>query len=178
MIRRKKRSRRKSDDAICNLRRLGMAEDIDDEDFDDEDLLVFDKAKWHYEGEFPGYLDEERAFVHTGMFLGWIIDNKLYSEDFADDFRDEIRSFKSRKMTGSDVYSAADGVFAEEMVNPEGRAFAVAYFDFDKGQYLKDYEKLLSAKLPSMYHVKDTWENYDRLKLQIDKRFAAWRRKK
>ena len=39
--------------------------------------IVFDKAKWHYEGNFPGDLDERQAFVHTGMFLGWIIDKDL-----------------------------------------------------------------------------------------------------
>ncbi len=155
-----------------------MDENDDDEDDFDDDLLVFDKAKWHYEGDFPEDLGEEQGFVHTGMFVGWIIDAGLYSEDFADDFKSEIRKFKARKLTGSGVYAAADGVFDEEMLNPEGLAFATEYFDFDKGQYLKDYDKLLSGKLPSMYHVQDTWENYDRLREQIDKRFAAWKKKR
>ena len=41
-----------------------------------------------------------------------------------------------------------------------------------------DYEKLFLGELPTMYHVQDTWENYDLLKSQIDKRFAAWRKKR
>lgn len=146
-------------------------------DDDDECLLVFDKASWHYEGKFPKDLDEEQAFVHTGMFLGWIVDAGLYSEDFADDFKSEIKKFKARKLTGSGIYASADGVFDEEMLNPEGLAFTKAYFDFDKGQYLKDYGKLLSDKLLSMYHVQDTWDNYDRLKTQIDNRFKSWKKK-
>ena len=152
--------------------------DDDDDDLDDDGLLVFDKAKWHYEGKFPEGLGEEQAFVHTGMFLGWVVDAGLYSEDFADDFKREIKKFKARKLTGSGIYAAADGVFDEEMLNIEGLAFAKAYFDFDKGQYLLDYDKLLSAKLPSMYHVQDSWENYDQLRVQIDKRFAAWKKKR
>lgn len=147
-------------------------------DDDDDDLLVFDKAKYHYEGKFPEDLDEEQGFVHTGMFLGWIVDTGLYSEDFADDFKSEIRKFKATKLTGTGVYKSADGVFEEEMLNAEGLAFTTAYFDFEKGRYLKDYDQLLSGKLPSMYHVQDTWENYDRLKPQIDKRFAAWKKKR
>jgi hypothetical protein len=140
--------------------------------------IVFDKAKWHYEGNFPGDLVETQAFVHTGMFLGWIIDHDLYSEEFADDFKNEIRRFKTRKMTGSRVYQTADGVFADDMLNEEGLAFTRFYFDFQKGKFLKDYEKLLAAGLPTTYHVQDTWDNYYRLKAQIDKRFNAWRSKR
>jgi hypothetical protein len=147
-------------------------------DDDDDGLLVFDKADWHSEGKFPKELDEDQALVHTGMFLGWVVDAGLYSEDFADDFKSEIKKFKARKLTGPGIYASADGVFDEEMLNAEGLAFAKAYFDFDQGQYLKDYGKLLSDILPSMYHVQDTWDNYDRLKPQIDKRFAAWKKKR
>jgi hypothetical protein len=143
-----------------------------------EETTVFDKAKWHYEGDYPAGLDEHQAFVHTGLFLGWIIDAGLYSEEFAEDCAKEIRRFKARKLTGPGVYRAADGVFADDMLNEEGLAFTRAYFDFEKGKYLKDYEKLLSAGLPSMYHVPDTWESYDTLKPQIDKRYAAWQKKR
>ena len=144
----------------------------------DDDDIVFDKAKWHYEGKFPKDLDEEQGFVHTGMFLGWIIETGLYSEDFVDDFKSEIRKFKTRKLTGTGVYAAADGVFDAEMLNREGVAFAKAYFDFDTGKYLKDYDKILTRKLPTLYHVQDTWDNYDLIKPQIDKRFAAWKKKR
>jgi len=138
---------------------------------------VFDKAKWHYEGDYPAELDEDQAFVHTGLFLGWIIDLGFYSKEFAEDFAKEIRRFKARRLTGPGVYGAADGVFAADMLNAEGLAFAEAYFDFETGKYLKDYEKLLTQKLPSMYHVPDIWESYDTLKPQIDKRYIAWNKK-
>lgn len=142
-----------------------------------DEPVVFDKAKWHSDGEFPEDLDEKQAFVHTGLYLGWIIDTGLYSEEFADDLAGEILKFKARKMTGPDVYESNDGVFIDDMVNAEGLEFTLSYFDFEKGKYLADYEKLFTNNLPSMYHVQDTWENYDRLKLKIDERFAAWRKK-
>src|SRR5262249_53934947 len=142
------------------------------------DPVVFDKAEWHYEGEYPDDLDEGQAFVHTGLYLGWILDAGLYSEEFADDFRNEIAQFRARKLTGPGVYQSADGVFLDEMLNPEGVAFTTDYFDFQRGKYLDDYDKLLAADLPSMYHVENTWENYDRLKPQLHKRLAAWRKKR
>ncbi len=140
--------------------------------------IVFDKAKWHYEGDFPSDLSKEQAFVHTGIFLGWVIDAGLYSEEFADDFAKEIHRFKARKLTGPGVYQVADGVLTDDMLNEEGIAFAQVYFDFEKGKYLKDFGTLLARELPTEYHVQDTWDNYDRLKPQIDKRFEAWRKKR
>ena len=137
--------------------------------------VVYDKAKWHYQGDYPKDLDVDQAFVHTGLYFGWIIETGLYSEEFADDFKEEIAKFKARQITGPDVYQSADGVFMDEFLNPEGNKFTNEYFDFAKGEYLADYDKLFPG-LPSTYHVADTWENYDRLKPQLDKRFAEWRK--
>lgn len=44
-----------------------------------------------------------------------------------------------------------------------------------KGQYLHDYEELLAKDLESIYHVKDSWENYYKLKSRIDERFREWK---
>ena len=46
----------------------------------------------------------EQAFVHTGMFLGWIIDNHLFSDEFLEETEEEINKFKLRKMTELQVY--------------------------------------------------------------------------
>lgn len=138
--------------------------------------VVFDKAEWHYEGNYPKDLDEEQAYVHTGLYLGWIIDTGLHNEVFAEDFAKEIADFKARRRTGPGVYQAADGIFSDDMLNREGLDFTTDYFDFNKGAYLADYEKLFATDPPSIYHVKDRWENYDRLKELLDKRLSNWRK--
>ncbi|WP_240927621.1 hypothetical protein [Paenibacillus thiaminolyticus] len=39
-----------------------------------KELVVYDKAEWHYEGEFPQELDIFQAYVPTGMFfVGWVL---------------------------------------------------------------------------------------------------------
>ena len=48
-------------------------------------------------------------------------------------------------------------------------------FDFEIRQYLNDYGEILGEGLPTMYHVADSWENYERLKPILDRRLAAWR---
>ena len=43
---------------------------------------VYDKAKWHFQGDFPKELDDHQAYVHTGIFLGWFIDHDFVSTQF------------------------------------------------------------------------------------------------
>ena len=38
-------------------------------------------------------------------------------------------------------------------------------------------EMTIAKNLPTVYHVKDTWQNYDLLKPVIDKRYEDWRNK-
>lgn len=142
--------------------------------------IVYDKAKYHYGGDYPKDLPIEQAFVHIGMFLGWIIDNDLYNTEFMIEagLMNTLTRFKKREITGAKVFEELDGVLTDEALNVEGNEFAQYYSDFDKGQYLKDYDELLSAGLPSMYHVKDTWSNYEKLRKRIDKRYNEWKNKK
>ena len=137
---------------------------------------VYDKAKYHYGGNYPDDLPKEQAFVHTGMFLGWILDNDLYDSDFWQNEAGYIASFKAREMTGAKVYGyACDGALVDELLNAEGNAFARQYFDFEHGKYVDDYDEVLGDDLPSLYHVEDTWENYERIARRISARFAEWK---
>ena len=140
--------------------------------------VVYDKAKWHYGGDYPADFPISQAFVHTGMFLAWIVDHDLYSPEFAEEFAQEIAAVKTRTMSGAQLLEAADGVFADDMLSEEGNAFTRDYFDFEHGAYLSDYQETLGANLPSLYHVQDTWENYDKLRAVIDRRYADWRRRR
>ncbi|MCX6313604.1 MAG: hypothetical protein NTX08_02570 [Sphingobacteriales bacterium] len=133
---------------------------------------VYDKAKWHFSGDFPQELDIFQGYVHTGMFLGWLINNGLVSKEFWSDNKEDIKAFEKRQLTGSQIYErCCDGVLMLDDISEEGNRFALAYFDFDKGQYLADYEKTLLQGAPSIYHIADTWENFDKLKKVLNKRF-------
>ncbi|MGR6002139.1 DUF7832 domain-containing protein [Bacillus cereus] len=139
------------------------------------ETIVYDKAKYHYEGDFPQELPMEQAFVHTGMFLGWIIDNHLFSDEFLEETEEEINKFKLRKMTGTQVYMFWDGVLSDDMLNDEGNQFAIDYFDFEKGLYLDDYDDVF-LECDTLYQVQDTWGNYFKLKEVIDTRYKEWKK--
>lgn len=94
---------------------------------------VYDKAKWHFSGDFPKDLDDFQGYVHTGMFLGWLIDNDLVSHQFKEDFEEEINKFKNRELTGSQIFERCDGVLTLEEMSDVGNRFALPYFNFDTG---------------------------------------------
>ena len=137
---------------------------------------IYDKAKYHTDGEYPKGRSPRQAYVHTGMFLGWLASKDLLSKEFEHDFVSDIQSFREGKITGPQLYARADGVLDGSMLSEEGNRFARSYFEFEKGGFIADYEELLVQDLPSFYHVEDSWSNYRRLAAAIDQRYAQWKK--
>src|SRR5262245_60012232 len=135
--------------------------------------MSYDRADWHSEGDYPADLPEENGGTHIGMFLAWAIHRGLEGETHREDAPDSLEAVKGRKMTGRDfLFNECDGKFWDVDLNDEGNAFATAYYD---QRYFEDYETTLGAGLPTLYHVEDTWENFDRLSRVLDERFEEWR---
>ncbi len=137
---------------------------------------VYDKAKYHYDGDFPKGLPRRQAFVHTGMFVGWLIEHDMIAEDFLD----ETQGFKERRLTGAQIYKAWDGCLTSDVLTDEGNAFSGYYYngpDGKGGAYFEDYEATLAGDLPSLYHVEDTWQNYDKIAAVTTRRFEEWKRR-
>jgi hypothetical protein len=140
-----------------------------------DESFVFDKAKYHFDSINEAELDEEQAYVHTGLFFAWIIKNDLYSEFLLEESKDEIEKTKSEKISPSELYMNWDGVLIGELLNKIGFNFAMEYFEFDNGEYVNDYEETLSSEDdPDIFRVKNNWENYHKIAKIIDKRFEKW----
>lgn len=139
-------------------------------------MVKYDDASWHYGGDFPDDLPDEAGATHTGMFVAWALLAGLAGELHVDDFAEDLEALKRREITpGAYFLRCCDGKFTDEDLNDEGNAFAAAYFEFETGQYLADYERTLAGELPTTYHVADTWENFDQLRPILDQRLREWR---
>lgn len=135
--------------------------------------MVTDKAKWHYGGDFPEDLPDENGATHIGMFLAWIINNNLQGEFFDEEMADGLSDVWNRKITGRDfLIDYCDEVLMGEEFTEDGLVFSDEYYE---GDYISDYEKALAANLPTVYHVQNTWENYDVIALIIDQKFKKWK---
>lgn len=134
---------------------------------------IYDNAKNHFLGNFPESLPIEQAYVHIGIYLGWIIENELYSEFFDDEAGIQIFRFQRKEICPTILSELWDGYLGYELFSHKGNLFT--YFYYGGGIYRKDYTDLLASDLPSIYHVKDTWENYDIMKAKITERFEQWK---
>ena len=139
--------------------------------------VVYDKAKYHDETIMEYGLPDEQASVHTALFLGWLIEYDLYSEEFSSESKEQIEEYKSKKKTAIEIYDWWDRCLIDDMLNDEGNAFAQEYFDFDTGAYLSDYAEILMGDLKSEFHVPYSWENQEKMSIQITKRFIKWKSK-
>lgn len=138
--------------------------------------MIYDKAKYYFD-DLPEDLPIEQAYVHTGMFLGWIIENNLFSKEFEERSKDDINRFKLRQITGTQIYMKWGGVFADDMLNDGGNQFARYYFNTDKRwKYMNDYMDIFVTAGETLYHVQDAWENYFELKEEIDYSYMFWKK--
>ncbi|UWZ86180.1 DUF7832 domain-containing protein [Occallatibacter riparius] len=140
--------------------------------------MKYDDASWHYGGNFPSGLPDKAGATHAGMFVAWALLSGLAGELIVDEFPQFIEKLRDRSLTpGQLFFNLCDGKFIDEDLNDVGNAFAQDYFNFQKGKYLKDYEATLGEGAATLYHVADSWENFDRLKPVLDRRFTEWKAK-
>jgi len=172
-------------------RLTGLADELKSKGFTEEprDVLfqipeketyVFDKAKWHYEGDFPQELDTTQAFVSTGMFIMWVIKNDLVSKRSRKEDRAEIELVKQNEMTGAQFYRKNwDGVLSSKELSDEADEFAREYLNIQNDVYTADdFTNVLAAGLPTIYHVEDSIENYQIIEPVIMERYQDWKRRK
>ena len=139
--------------------------------------MKYDDASWHYGGDFPSDLPIEAGGTHRGMFVAWALLTGLAGEIHLEDLPEGLAALKEKSITpGPFFLRYCDGKFTDEDLDDEGNAFASKYYG-ENGQYISDYSSVFDDDSPSLYHVQDTWENFDALKPVLDARFAAWRGK-
>jgi len=135
---------------------------------------IYDNAKNHFLGNFPGNLPIEQAYVHIGIYLGWTIEKGLYSEYFEDEASNQIFRFKRREISCTILSEIWDGYLGHELFNDHGNMFT--YYYYGGGLYHVDYQNILVKELPSIYHVTDSWVNYEKMKDRMDMRFEDWKK--
>ena len=84
---------------------------------------IYDNAKSHFLGNFPDSLPIEQAYVHIGMYLGWIIDSALYSDYFEEEASGQIFRFTRREISCTILSEIWDGYLGFELFNREGNMF-------------------------------------------------------
>lgn len=150
--------------------------------------MAYDRIDWHSGGDYPADLPEENGGIHIGMFLAWALGRGMAGGIHLEESAEALKRLKRRELTGLEyLLEYCDGKFWDEDLDERGNAFAADYYDGQSafatqyGSYLSDYCEVFNRlaaeqgrEYPSIYHVENSWENYDRLKPVLDDRFAQW----
>ena len=140
-------------------------------------MANIDRADWHYGGNYPSGLPPQQGGTHIGIYLAWVIHRGLGSKKLKEYGGETYQRVLDRSSTGRDLlFTELDEKFFSELLSKEGRAFTHDYYE--SNDYLLDYSRVLGGVLPTLYHVEDTWDNYDRIAPILDERLAAWRSSK
>ena len=133
-----------------------------------------DRADWHYGGDFPEGVPNENGATHIGMFMAWIINNEMIGEIHLEDAANDLMEVKNREMTGRVfLINNCDEKLWDDDLNEEGVKFTNSYYT---AKYLPDYSATFENDYATIYHVEDTWENYDRISKVIDTNYKLYKK--
>jgi hypothetical protein len=131
---------------------------------------TYDDAHWHSGGDFPADLPPENGATHIGMFLAWAIEKGLASRMHYDRRSPHVRRLQARTITPRQYFlKRCYSKLREEDFNERGNRFAAAKYD----DFLRDVESYFDDH-ESLYHVGDTWENFDLYKEELDDMLESW----
>ena len=139
----------------------------------DSEQQVYDKAKWHYEGDrYPEGLPESNAYTHGGFLLAWLLDNGLLSSTFLSDFESQILQFRNGEISAGQLYESTDGVLDSDMLTETGNSFGEDYID---ESFLEDYEMMFEDDYDSIYEVPYTKKNMKKVSKMLNEAFSEWK---
>ncbi|MCJ8271049.1 MAG: hypothetical protein MJK04_16815 [Psychrosphaera sp.] len=124
--------------------------------------MKYDDASWHFGGDYPSDLTQDNAYTHIGVFLTWALMNDLAGELHNEECPEDVEALKQRKMTGVEfLQKNCDGKFTDEDLNEVGNEFTSLIYD----DYMEFYLDILDPQdeCESVYHIANTWQNYDKV---------------
>ncbi|AZQ62064.1 hypothetical protein EI427_07365 [Flammeovirga pectinis] len=138
----------------------------------DSNSKIIDNAKDYFGVNFPDDQPLDQAYLHIGIFIGWAIEKDFLDEEFNDEFFSLFIRFKNRDITSIILAETLDGVVEIDFFNTKAQDFVRNYYS--SGEYVHDYKNILGKSLDSIFHVEDSWKNYDTMKAIIEKKYMLW----
>lgn len=137
-------------------------------------MSSIDKCDWHCWWDYPTGIADENGGTHIGMYLNWIIDAALISDYHLENSLKELHQVQNQEINWRDfLFNICDGKFGEFDLNQRGIDFTKFYYN---DSYYKDYFKVLwDSQTKSLYHIENTWDNYNKIRSTINIKFYLWK---
>lgn len=134
---------------------------------------VYDKADWHFDSAQDETGDTFGAYVHGGLFLGWLVERNLLAPDWLEEVADALDRYQRDEITGPRLFQDSfDGCLSAELLSEDGNRFAYAYYE--GGQYYKDCEAVLDPDANLLHAAADTAEHQHTISRMLDSRYTEW----
>jgi hypothetical protein len=117
------------------------------------------------------------AAVPMGFFLGWAVQRGMTSAEIEDQRRPELAAVRRHALTGPQLIDRLGGVLNSCWLNEELVRFCTRYY-CRSGRYYPDFAHVFGRDVVesrSMYSVRDTWRNQEKMSAVLDLRLGAWR---
>ena len=137
-----------------------------------ETRMKYDDASYYVGGgSVPNDLPAEASGTRIGMYAAWAFLSGLGSKDFPE----LLGVYVSREETPGAIFMDwMDEELTDADFSDEGNSFTESYYDVDPVHFFADYEEILCKDVETIFHVADTWDNFNRLKPRLDRRFNEW----
>lgn len=144
-------------------------------------MATYDDWRLHRESpEYPEALPDEHAFHHIGLYLLWLIERGLASDDLLAGWAEHAQ-LSTRYLAGeiefaevsAELMPLTGGAIGSEQLSEEGEQFTALYYE---EQFPHDWSSVLFYEaMTSPYDVIPSSEHAEELFERIDEHLAAWR---
>jgi hypothetical protein len=134
-------------------------------------LIPYDRAEWHVDEVRQRGLPALAAYIHSGMVLGWAVNNELISLSLNEKFAESIAKFRQNILSPSELFEAVGGVLEKSFFSTTAKEFLDAYYNRD---YLKDYIVTVERG-ESDYHVEESKSNISKINALLDRKFSEFK---
>ena len=109
----------------------------------------------------------EYAALPMGYFMQWIMDNKLYSESFAQDLQ------RTPDASGPDMIAIHDYTMSMDDLDPRIHGFLASYYE---REYFSDYYLGVQEEGPEFYCHEFSLDTYQKIAKRIDRAYDYYLR--
>lgn len=137
--------------------------------------MIYDRGKYHDKTVKEAGLPQSHASNHTVVFLRWICERGMLSDDSKSDAAKLLDKIQRGSATYHDLYKWFDRTLSDDYMNAEGAAFTDHYYNLERGKYIGDYIATLGPGHATEFHIPFNEENYLKMRALIDRRYREWK---
>ena len=138
-----------------------------------EKMLPYDAVEWHLNDNYPSSLSPDNARTHIGIYLTWLIEQRMMSDEFEHAHADLLAQCREHAIKGSEILrDCCNDTLSRDLLSPQGQEFSDSYY---VDSYVSDFvDTLDDESYPSIFNVPDDWASYKAMSEVLTRAYQSW----